>query len=106
MKRIYKYPLETTDAQIIKMPANAEVLTVKLQGETPCIWAKIETSNEMDDYRVRIIGTGHAIYDDETLGKYVGTYLINEDCSDGCGIGVFHVWIKETKGKDYSNFIL
>ena len=91
MKKIYKYPLEITDAQMIEIPEGAEVLTVQLQEETPCLWAKVSPANKLVKYRVRIIGTGHAIYDDETLGKYVGTFLIKEDK------GVFHVWIKEEK---------
>jgi len=91
MKKIYKYSLEITDAQMIEMPEGAEVLTVQLQEEIPCIWAKVSPANKMVKYKVRIIGTGHAIYDDETLGKYIGTYLIKGDRL------VFHVWIKEEK---------
>lgn len=93
-KIIFKYPIDITDAQIIEMPADAEVLTVQLQNEIPCIWAKVDPANVMTTYRVRVIGTGHIIYDDETLGTYIGTFLIDEDT------GVFHVWIKEHKIKN------
>lgn len=36
-KIIYKYPLEFTNPQTIKLPSSAEILYVNSQGSTPTI---------------------------------------------------------------------
>ena len=62
MKTIYKYPLEITDSQIIKMPINAEILHSGLDPQgTPCVWAAVNTGNADEDQTVWIVGTGNPI---------------------------------------------
>lgn len=39
-KKIYKYQVPMLDKFSIDMPEGAELLTVQMQGETPCIWAR------------------------------------------------------------------
>lgn len=86
MESIFKYQLETIDEQVIEMPLGAEVLTVQVQNEIPCIWAKVNPSNTSTSYRFRIFGTGQPIEEDFT-GKYIGTYqLLN-------GLYVFHLFL-------------
>jgi len=65
MKRIYKYQLEVTDQQIIKMPKGAELLSAQFQGKDLCVWALVNLRGspdyEMREYEFRIFGTGHEI---------------------------------------------
>ncbi|MGH7901606.1 MAG: DUF7352 domain-containing protein [Thermodesulfobacteriota bacterium] len=72
-KKIYKYQLEITDNQIIKMPVGAKILTVDTQGDdNVCLWALVDPNMEYKDRKIRIIGTGHPIEDWEKL-EYIGT---------------------------------
>lgn len=41
-KTIYKYPLDVTDVQEIKLPVGAEILTVQAQNGTLCLWALVD----------------------------------------------------------------
>lgn len=88
MTQIWKYPIKTTDSQYVFMPEGAEILTVQMQDEVPCIWAIVDPENEKIPRYLRIFGTGHNIK--ESIGKlsYVGTYQINEQNL------VFHIFEK------------
>ncbi len=72
-RQIYKYPLELTDRQVVRMSSNADVLAVQIQNGRPMMWAIVDASPEVA--RVfRIYGTGHKLADDANLGTYVGTF--------------------------------
>lgn len=86
MKTIYKYQLEVTDEQVIKMPAYAEILTVQIQDGIPCIWVAVNTVFADRDYKIRTIGTGNPI-EKEFKGRYIGTYQLQN------GSLVFHVFL-------------
>lgn len=45
-KQIWKFPLGSNVTQEIMMPENAQLLCVKMQNETPYIWAVCNTSHE------------------------------------------------------------
>lgn len=76
---IYKYPFDVTDDIEIPMPIGAEVLAVQVQvtprGEMPCIWARVDPSDETEVRHFRLVGTGHEVpeFGDATL-NYVGTF--------------------------------
>jgi hypothetical protein len=72
MKTIHKYPLATADEIEIAMPADAELLCVREQYGTPCLWALVNTSKPSVFRRLRMVGTGHNL-DDVSTRKYVGT---------------------------------
>ena len=38
-KKIYKYPLEVQDEQVVMLPTGAKILTVQSQKDRPCLWA-------------------------------------------------------------------
>ena len=60
-KIIYKYPLDFTYPQTIKLPSSAEILYVDSQRNTPTIWAIIDTDDKSTiEVDVYIIGTGQA----------------------------------------------
>jgi hypothetical protein len=72
MKTIYKYPLTLSDSPIT-MPKGAEILTVKLQNDTPTLWALIDTYVGLEESRLIVIrGTGHTIEDN---AKHITTYM-------------------------------
>jgi hypothetical protein len=84
---IYKYPLKITGTQQIELPINAVLLTVQMQGETLCLWAKVEERNTVDDRTIEIFGTGHPI--DNYARSYIGT--VQEECGAD-GVLVWHVF--------------
>jgi hypothetical protein len=59
MIRIFKYPLEIADAQLVSMPWDAEILSVQLQGEQVSMWALVNDEHMNADRTFRIFGTGH-----------------------------------------------
>ena len=84
MNTIHKYRIETTDTQSILMPKGAEILTVQVQYGEPCLWAKVNPSNDMTLRTILTAGTGHEL--PSTRTEYIGTYqLLGGDL-------VFHVF--------------
>lgn len=76
MDKIYKYPLQLTGgAQSRTLPHGAEIVHFSMQGDTPCIWARIPDKSFGTAHHVRqfwIVGTGHDIKDGL---KHIGTVL-------------------------------
>lgn len=70
--RIWKFDLRFTDAQVISMPFNAEVISVQMQDVSLCLWAKGCSTNQVITERVFCVyGTGHPMFDvDQT---FIGT---------------------------------
>lgn len=69
---IYKYPIKITDEQKVKLPLNAEILTAQMQGDTLCLWAKVEEGNtSMEERTIEVFGTGHPMSDNNR--RYIGT---------------------------------
>lgn len=82
---IYKYPLQVTREQKIKMPANANPLCVQMQNGVPTLWCVVDTYFAEVEFSVFCIGTGHEM--PGILAIYVGTVQL----SDGT---VWHYFIK------------
>lgn len=85
-KSIWKYLIGPGNGTI-SMPKEAEILTVQMQGEFPCIWAMVNPESEKEDRSFEIFGTGEGIPSD--IGaerKYIGTFQLNE------GQLVFHLF--------------
>jgi hypothetical protein len=82
-KTIFKYPINITDYQVLRMPAEAEVNHVGLDPTgRPCVWAIVDENSPARNVGISIRGTGHAIPDD---GIFIGTFLK--------GSHVWHVFI-------------
>jgi hypothetical protein len=62
MKTIFKYSLEITDTQIIRIPKKSKILSVQTQNGIPCIWALVETNEEPVDRKIAVIGTGNPFW--------------------------------------------
>lgn len=86
MKTVYKYRLDTTDVQIIQMPKGAEILTVQFNDWSGlCLWALVDPTQELENVKIRIAGTGHHI--EEDIMKYIGTLQLQG------GALVFHAFV-------------
>jgi hypothetical protein len=88
MRTIYKYEIETTDTQELNLPYGAEILCVQVQNGKPCIWALIDTEqNLIDEHTIITVGTGHRLGYTFSKANYLGTYQLQG------GALVFHVFI-------------
>ena len=77
MKKIYKYPIEIIDIQMVKLPKEAIILTVQLQHGKPFIWVYVDPNEiEAEDVTLRVYMTGQEIDDSLDL-TYVGTIQEN-----------------------------
>ena len=84
MISIWKFNLQTIDKQVIEMPVGAELLTVQIQNGEPCLWARVDNNEMLEQRQIAIHGTGHELPD--TTRKYIGTYQMA-----GGGL-IFHVF--------------
>ena len=84
-KSIWKFPFEVTDEQEIKMPIGAQILSVQMQGDKPCIWVLVDTTAQKENRTVQVFGTGNPVSNE---GKYIGTFQMCD------GARVFHTFIK------------
>jgi hypothetical protein len=84
MKTIWKYQLVIQDSQPLTMPKGAEILTVQVQNNIPCIWALVDPDAEIEHREFCMFGTGHdfGLID----YKYIGTFQIHE------GLLAFHLF--------------
>lgn len=82
-KAIWKYPLAVESRQVISMPVGAQILSVQVQGGTPCLWALVEIGAPPRDRGIQVFGTGHPADD---AGVFIGTFQLSG------GMLVFHVF--------------
>jgi len=61
MEKIYKYKLDITDNQILRIPQGGEILSCQMQQDDMNLWVKIDDSAIEVDRHIKIIGTGHPI---------------------------------------------
>jgi len=85
MKIIYKYPLPKDGKLVI--PKEAQILTIREQGEDVFLWALVETKKASDERTLLVFGTGHVIADDLNI-EYLDTFFVSN------GKFVFHVFEK------------
>jgi hypothetical protein len=92
MKTIWKYQL-SGGGGVIRMPKGAEILTVQLQGLTPCLWALVNpdaVEAHKEERLFEIYGTGHTILEPAER-VYIGTFQFHVE-----GL-VFHVFERKDK---------
>lgn len=58
-KKIFKYPLPLDAEQTLQLPAGAQILSVITQQGKIMLYALITPKNELEDYSIIILGTGH-----------------------------------------------
>lgn len=86
--KVLKYKLLVQDTQVLTLPRDARILTVRAQGEDICLWALVDTKVVRTTTRLfRLVGTGHEI---ALLAVHelvhLGTVMLRE------GALVFHVF--------------
>lgn len=77
MVTIYKYQFDIADSVKIKMPLNAEILSVQVQNGIPTLWARVDTDNSIAIHTLLIFGTGHEIPIPFTEAIHIGTIQLN-----------------------------
>ncbi len=85
MITVYKYTIDPNGSEI-KIPCQADILTVAFQGDDLCFWAKVDTDKELRTRNFYAFGTGHEI--PRRMGtdyEYIGTGFM------GNGL-VFHLF--------------
>ncbi|EAG6831950.1 DUF7352 domain-containing protein [Listeria monocytogenes] len=66
--KIYKYPLTTKDSQVITLPAESTVLSIKNQHEVPVLYAAVNTACEIEGYvNIECRGTGQPLNGKEVV---------------------------------------
>lgn len=84
MEVIWKFELSPKDQQEVLMPKNAEVLAAQAQNDGIMIWAKCDSTNDLERRIFVIEGTGHEITHSDL--KYISTVQLHG------GSLVFHVF--------------
>jgi hypothetical protein len=89
MKTIYKYKLEATEVQTIKLPFDSEVLSATYIAGDVVVYALVDPKSEGEKFvEVLVYGTGHEINKDVSAHKFINTVTIPES-----GL-VFHIFAK------------
>lgn len=84
MRTVFKYPVPITDTFTLRLPDEAEVLSVAVQSGSVYLWALLDPSQATEPRRFRLAGTGHPIT--EELLIFIGTVLLHD------GALVFHLF--------------
>ena len=74
MKTVWKFPLQPTGVQRIRMPRDSTILTIQVQGRFICLWALVEMEKEPVDRFFIIAMTGKPLPDE--IERYIGTFQI------------------------------
>lgn len=67
--RIWKYELKISDHQMIEMPIESEILSVKVQDNELCLWAKVDTKRSTETRVIEVFGTGNPVYMDMGVSR-------------------------------------
>ncbi len=87
--RIFKYPIDVVESQIIEIPNLVQVVSVAVQYNQLVLYAIVDDkSTNLKEVSVRIIGTGHDCDPIPPGWTFRGTHLQGE------GSLVWHVWTK------------
>jgi hypothetical protein len=76
MRKIFKYPFSVSDKIEINMPSEAEILSVQVQDEVPCIWAIVNTDSKIKIHTFFIYGTGQNVLGWDNGMNYIGTFQL------------------------------
>ncbi len=71
--QIWKYPFRVTDEYPLILRKGAIARHVGVQNGVPMLWVSVDPEAEPEDYRVKIVGTGHP-YPDAIDEHFVGTF--------------------------------
>lgn len=87
MRTVWKYKLQATHIQELRLPEKAEILYVREQNEFVCLWAVVETHRELEARVIEVVPTGVEMETDMGVDrKYLGSVHLQN------GALVFHVF--------------
>ena len=72
---IFKYLLDITGKQTLKLPEGAMVLSIGNQRGNLCLWAMVDPDRPTKPITIAILGTGHPINKDTKM-KHLGSAVI------------------------------
>lgn len=70
MRTIWKYPVYIQRHQEIRMPRGAILLTIRMQGGTPMLWAWVDDGEPQEPRKIAMYGTG---WDDVEGSRYIAS---------------------------------
>lgn len=82
MQTIWKYELQITDEQELKIPPNADILSVAYQRNNDeqrdmlCLWAMVQPSRLQMSRFIEIHGTGNPSIDPQYTRIFIGTVVM------------------------------
>ncbi len=85
MTTIWKYPLQVTDQQEVRLPRHAQILTCQMQEGIPTLWALVDPEEDKVRAVFYMVGTGNLIPE----GGVSGVSYIN---SVQQGMFVWHIF--------------
>jgi hypothetical protein len=93
MRAVWKYVLEATDKQWVKMPFGAKPLLVACQGMDLCLWMEVDTDMAEAERVVYVVGTGNPFLNEAEKNwvKHAGSALMMG------GRLVWHVYLDAEK---------
>jgi len=94
MRTIHKYPLIPGQVNKVKMPMASDIISAGYAQGQVCIWAEVETKDEMSERAIGVFGTGQEIKEDFAMEK-IGTVVqpIKQDGAEGLSRDlVWHVF--------------
>ena len=75
MSVIYKYELDRAHRQSLKLPIDAEILSVQMQAGNICAWVKLDPNKPTASREIMLVGTGHS-FDDRPM-RHISTIQDN-----------------------------
>lgn len=92
MRKIFKYRLEITDEQKIRLPLGSKILSVVNQRNEMVLYALVKPEEDrMVDHTFYIVGTGHYIQEEDIRhSSYLGTVTFGANQTF-----VWHIFFKE-----------
>jgi len=72
-KKIWKYTLENSRTQIVKMPLTSEIMDIQMQNGKPTMWAMVDPETEEIELKINMYGTGDDIHENVLKDEYLST---------------------------------
>lgn len=81
---VWKFPLNTNSENVFKFPVDSQILDVKIQNDSICMWVLMGASSTSTIRRFVIVGTGHPFQ--YAIKRHIGTVMTRDHSF------VFHVF--------------
>lgn len=76
MSKVFKYDMATAPgSQVITLPKEHKILSVKVQGKKIVLYALVDSSNQSENIIIDIVMTGASIWAE---GEYLDTVMLED----------------------------